>query len=109
VGLVLFVFLLPVCVVVTYRRRGTGKPLLVPLALLVYSNVAAILFLVTVVHVFSSIARLPDPSSKAALLAMGISQMMNATVFGFVVNVPLMIGGYFVDRRLMRRALARSR
>lgn len=105
-GLLLFVVLLPICALVALRRRRTPKPLVVPIVLIVYSSVAGAWFLLTVVHLFASLARLPDPSSKATMLGMGISQMMNAAAFGVIVNVPLMIGAYFIDRWLVRRSAA---
>jgi ABC-type glycerol-3-phosphate transport system permease component len=75
----------------------------VPLILIVYANVAAVCFLVTVIRLFVDIASLGDPSNKAMVLARGISAMMNAAAFGFIMHIPVLVGVYFVDRWLVRR------
>lgn len=103
-GLVLLVILLPICIVAIYRRRRTQKSLAVPIGLIVYANVAAIWFLLTVIRLFVDLADLSDPSMKAMLLAKGISALMNTAVLGLIIHVPLLGSAYLIDRWLVARS-----
>ena len=98
-GLLLLVFVLPPSLVVFLRRRRLGVNRIVPFALVVYSLVQSARAIVTFVHLFASIAGV-DPSRKATLLALGISELFNSIPFWLLLHIPFFAAVYFLDRRL---------
>jgi hypothetical protein len=104
-GLILLLFVLPVCVVAVVRRRRGHVSFIVPLVLAVYSLVSAGWTLVGLIHAFAGIAAV-DPSMKATLLAKGISELMNSTAFWGILHIPLLGGAYLADRKLRNQSVA---
>jgi predicted permease len=102
VGLLLLLFLLPLCIFAIVRRRRTRRSWAVPAALAVYSIISAAWFAITIVHVLAGAATL-DASMKATLLAKGISELMNASAFGLIALLPILLAAVIVDRWLVSR------
>lgn len=53
------------------------------------------------IHAFQSISA-ADPSVKATLLAQGVSEAMNATAFGLIVAIPLMLFHMYLQSRTVK-------
>lgn len=53
------------------------------------------------IHAFQSIAS-SDPSQKATMLAQGVSEAMNATAFGIIVAIPLMLFHVYIQARTIK-------
>ena len=101
-GLVLLVFVFPVCVVAILRRRRTRANIAVPGVLAVYSVGSALWFLVGLIHSFAGVAGVA-PEMKATLLAKGISELVNGVAFALLLHLPLLVAAYWIDRRLLSR------
>ena len=53
------------------------------------------------IHAFQSIAS-SDPSQKATMLAQGVSEAMNATAFGIIAAIPLMLFHVYIQSRTVK-------
>lgn len=53
------------------------------------------------IHAFQSIAS-ADPAQKATMLAQGVSEAMNATAFGIIVAIPLMLFHVYILSRTIK-------
>ncbi len=53
------------------------------------------------IHAFQSISA-ADPSMKATMLAQGVSEAMNATAFGIMVAIPLMLCHVYIQSRTVK-------
>jgi biopolymer transport protein ExbB len=69
------------------------------------ANVATLLGLLGtimgLIHSFKAVAA-ADPSQKAALLAQGISEVMNCTAFGLITAIPMMLIYSFLQARTIK-------
>ncbi len=91
------------CFVFMVLRLRRGATALVPATLCLLALLSLVLAFLGLTRVFFDIAHVA-PADKAAFLSNGISEMMNALVIRDFVALPLLlVGGYFLDRRLRRR------
>jgi hypothetical protein len=104
-GLILLVFVFPACVWTLFRRRRRGGSITVPLVLAVYCLGSAAWTMLAIIHLLAGAAGVDD-SMKATLLAKGISEFMNDTGFWLFVDLPLLVGALFLDRRLQATAVS---
>jgi hypothetical protein len=98
-GLILLVSLFPACLVAVMRRRRRRANFVVPLILALYALYCAAGALIGLIHVFAGLAGV-DPSLKATLLARGISEVINCSALWFLVNIPIVVGAWIIDRWL---------
>ena len=102
-GVLLLLCLAPPCLLVIRRRRRDGVPFLLPLSAVVVLLAFAVWSVPGLVYLVRLIPRIGDPSSKASLLAIAISVLMNCAAFLIIFVLPIGLGGYFVDRWLIAR------
>jgi hypothetical protein len=103
VGVLLFLCLAPGCLLVIRRRRRDGVPFWLPFAAVALLLAFALWSVPELIRIVRWISLIGDPSSKATLLAAGISVLMNCAAFLIIVVLPVGLGGYFVDRWLIAR------
>jgi len=91
------------CFVIMALRLRRGVTPLVPAVLCLLALLSLVLAFLMLTRLFHDVADVA-PADKASLLANGIATTMNALVFRDLVALPLLlVGGYFLDRRLRRR------
>jgi hypothetical protein len=95
------------CLVIAIRRRRRRQTLLVPSIVGLLALINMLRVLVGFIRVFEVVAQV-DPADKATILAAGISETTHSSALLLAVEVPLIIGAYFVDRWLLRRAVVAS-
>jgi|GEM_PF-4675970 len=103
-GLLLVLFLLPVCLVVYFQRRRARASAIVPLLLIIYSVVSFLMMLLGIVHSLAGMAGI-EPALKATLFARGLSELWASMLISSAVHIPLLAGAYLVDRWLRARRL----
>lgn len=82
--------------------------MLVPTGVAAYAILMAAWSVLAMIQLEMGIAAAHDPSTKAMRLAHAISQAMNRAALGLIVDVPLLVAAYFVDRWLMKRSATRD-
>ncbi len=103
-GLILCVFVLPICVVVVLKRRRRHANVAVPLLLAVYVLASAAWTMRSVIRSLAGAANV-EPATKASLLAIGFSEFLNSAALGLIIHIPLLFAAYLLDRKLLAPAV----
>src|SRR5580700_10702543 len=91
-----------VCLLLVRQRRRRHVTTVVPAVIGALAIVGSIQLVISLARAFETIASV-SPSDKATILAAGISEAINASAFGLVFEIPLLVGAYFLDRWLRNR------